>query len=534
MDVVRAAHREVPWLTIGEVIRAKARERADRDAVAFGLGQRLTYAALDARSDWLAGAFTELGVRKGDRVASLLPNSPEQLLTWLAAAKLGAIAVPLNVSLRGADLGHVLREAAPTVFLTDQTLRPVYESARGEGAPRLAAEIMIGEPTSGYLGFDQLETAQRQPPAVEVSPSDAVCILFTGGTTGLPKGVLRSHFSYICAAVRYAEIFRPTSDDRHFASMHLFHCGGQEISFLGPVFNNVPTMIPRWFSARDYWTQVRAFGGTIIEALGSLVAVLLRQPPQPDDRDHPVRVAVGATQSVSAETRSEFEKRFGVRLLEVYALTETGTLLISNHLDDERAGSVGKPRGWGEVAVVDELDRPRPPGQVGEIVIRPTLPYSMSMGYYGRPDATLERWRNLWIHTGDLGYLDDDGWLYFTGRMAYWIRRRGENVSSLEVEQVIDAHPRVVESAAVGVPSELGEEDIKACVVLQAGTMVSPDEIVRWCEDRLAYFKVPRYVEFTGQLPRSAAKSEIERHTLKAQGIGQAWDREAAGYQLRR
>ena len=218
----------------------------------------------------------------------------------------------------------------------------------------------------------------------------------------------------------------------------------------------------------------------------------------------------------------------------MYALTETGIVLIFNRPDDFKEGSCGKGHGWADIAIVDKNDDPLPPGEIGEILLRPKHPYSFMLEYYNKPKATLEVFRNLWFHTGDLGYLDEEGFLFLIGRQAHWLRTGGENVACFEVENVINQNPKVAESAVVGVPAELGEEDVKAYVVLEEGELMEPLDVIKWCEDRLARFKVPRYIEFVMSLPKSITKSEIERHKLKKIGIGDAWDREKIGYKLKR
>jgi acyl-CoA synthetase (AMP-forming)/AMP-acid ligase II len=288
----------------------------------------------------------------------------------------------------------------------------------------------------------------------------------------------------------------------------------------------------RWFSASNYWDQVRKYDATIFNYLGTMIQVLLSQVDDPED--NPAVYGFGA--AAPEERIEDFEDRFGVELVEVYGLSETGTLATFNPTGDgnaTRAGSIGRPVSYADVRVVDDQDNPVEPGENGEIVVRPTRSNTMMREYYEKPIQTVEDWQNLWFHTGDIGYEDEDGRLYFVDRKAYSIRRRGENISSFEVESVIDDHPDVQESAVVGVPSDLGEEDVKAVIIPAHDGDIDPLDIVQWCEDRLAYFKVPRYVETTDAFPKTATE-RTEKYKLKDEGVADAWDREAVGYELDR
>jgi crotonobetaine/carnitine-CoA ligase len=253
--------------------------------------------------------------------------------------------------------------------------------------------------------------------------------------------------------------------------------------------------------------------------------ILMKQPPRDDDSDNPLRLMVGA--AAPSHLCSAFERRFNTLILEGYGATES-TVCLVNPIDSRRHGSCGKPiTGW-DVRIVDDDDNPVPSGTTGEIVARPLRPYLGTSGYDGMPEATLELTRNLWLHTGDLGYQDEDGYFYFVDRKKQALRRRGENISSFEVEAVIGSHPAVVECCVVGVPSELGEEDVKAVIVLHNSVVIEHKDIIEWCRPRLAQFAIPRYVAFRPSLPKTPSE-RVEKHRLKSEGVtSDCWDREAA------
>ena len=491
----------------------------------------LTYADADRLSNRVANRLTQMGVGKGDVVATLMYNSVAHALTWFGCAKIGAVFAPLNVSLVRDDLAYSINDTGAKLLVIDEELAPAGNAA----SPLLNRRPLIlvhGDPAvieaGDAAGFDTLLGDDETLPRVEIKGSDPAAIVYTGGSTSMPKGVLVSHLYYIGAAIRYAEIAEATEDDVHFANSHFFHIGGQQFAITGPLYNGMTGVMEKWFSATRYWEIARKYGATIIDPIGTMMAVLLRQPPTDLDRQHRVRVGIGiASGQVHTQFRRQFEARFGAPMLEVYAMTEVGVLICSERLDDRRDGSSGRPHGWAEIMVVDPDDNPVPPGIVGQLVLRPRVINTYMIEYINKPTETLAAWKNLWYHSGDLGYIDDDGYVYFIGREAHWVRRRGENVSAFEVEKVICEHPSVQDCAIIGVPSELGDEDIKACVHVAPGAaQPQPQDLVAWCRDRIAYFKAPRYIEFVDEFPRTMTKNEIARHELRARGIGPAWDRE--------
>lgn len=487
----------------------------------------LTYSQADALSNELANRLVELGLGKGDVVATLMYNCIEQALIWFGCAKIGAVYAPLNVSLARDDLAYSLNDTGAALFVVDEELAPAYNAAR----PMLRLE-----PRAYVLGaaqavphaqrFERLLGASSAPPQADVRPHDPSAIVYTGGSTSMPKGVLVPNFYYIAAALRYGEVARVTEGDVGFANSHFFHIGGQQFGVTGPLYHGITGVMEKWFSVSGYLDVARRHGATIIDPLGTMIAALMNRPESPLDREHRMRVGIGiASGQVRRDVRDAFEKRFGVTLLEVYAMTEMGVLLCSERIDDRRAGSSGRPHGWAEICVVDPEDNPVPPGVQGQILLRPKVLNSCMLRYVNKPEETIAAWRNLWYHSGDVGYLDADGYLYFVGRQAHWIRRRGENVAAFEVEQAITNHPAVLDCAVVGVSSDLGDEDIKAYVQLRPGFEgTDPAQLVLWWKERIAYFKVPRYIEFVSGFPRTMTKNEIARHELRARGIGQAWD----------
>lgn len=519
--------------TIGDLVALRA---ANGDKPLLWVGDdMITYRQAHERSDRIAAGLAELGVEQGQVVSTLMYNSIDHLAVWFACAKLGAIWSPINVSAINRDLSYTLNDSTAPVLIVDPEFVEPVAALRHE-TPDVRVVVARGDAQAakraGMVPWERLLASGSPPPAVEVHPTDPMAIMYTGGSTGMPKGVLVPHLYYFANAMRYGRAAHPTSEDVHFGIGHLFHGSGQHTGLIGPMYANMTTSLARWFSASAYWDRARQHGATIIDPIGPLIAAIVQQPVKPNDRDHAVRVGIGAaTRQIGRDVRDEFERRYGVPLLEAYAQTETGTILTFETVEDHAAGrhSNGKPQEWLELRILDDHAIPVPAGQSGEICYRMNDPGSFMLEYWRKPAETVAAWRDLWFHTGDIGHVDEEGYMYFTGRQAHWIRRRGENVSSFEVERIIEEHPAVVTCAAVGVPAQLGDEDIKVYVQLAAGASVTAEELADFCAERVSYFKVPRYVEFVDEFPRSTAKQEIERHTLRAGGIGDAWDREAGG-----
>ena len=487
----------------------------------------LTYEQADSRSNEVANRLIELGIGKGDVVATLMFNSVAQALVWFGCAKIGAVFASLNVSLARDDLAYSLNDTDALLFVVDEELAPAYNTA----APQLKRKprtLVLGSCAAvpGGEPFERLLGASSALPHADVRPHDPAAIVYTGGSTSMPKGVLVPHFYYIAAALRYGEIAGATQDDVGFANSHFFHIGGQQFGVTGPMYHGMTGVMEKWFSVTRYLDVARRHGATIIDPLGTMIAALMNRPATPLDRDHRMRVGIGiASGQVRREIRDAFERRFGVTLLEVYSMTEMGVLMCSERIDDRRPGSSGRPYGWADICIVDHEDNPVPAGAQGQILLRPKVLNTSMLRYVNKEEETIAAWKNLRYHSGDIGYLDQDGYLYFVGRQAHWIRRRGENVAAFEVEQAVTDHPAVLDCAVVGVESDLGDEDIKAYVQLRPDSpAVDPAELVGWWKERIAYFKVPRYIEFVDAFPRTMTKNEIARHELRARGIGHSWD----------
>ena len=522
--MIKVADRTIPWGTMSDLVEAKAEEHGNAIFAEIA-GQPLTYAELERQSRAVAENLVARGVVKGDRVGTLLFNSIEQVLMCFGCARAGAIWVPINAALRGEDLSYTIRDSGVVLLVTEDEC--LAEFVRLGDAEKAQVELfVVGNAPAPYRGFAELLEARDGIVLPQCAPSDTGAILYTGGTTGLPKGVLLSQFSFILGGLRYRDVFDAQRGERHFSVLPLFHAGALHWALMGPLVSDMSTVIDRRFSANSYFERVRECRANIIDPFGAVVTLLCHQPPSPLDTKHDVRISVGVVQNLPDGIPEQFEKRFQIPMISVYGLTEAGGNITSNRLPDRVPNSNGRAHGWAEIRIADDDDLPLPAGEVGEILLRPTYPHMFGQGYHNAPEQSLKAIRNLWLHTGDLGYLDDNDNLYYLGRQAHWIRRRGENISAYEIESAMAKHPHIDEVVVVGVRSEIGEDDVKAFIIPACGATIDFVELVGWTAERLAAFKVPRFIELVDDFPRSATKQEIERSKLKAMSNARAWDRE--------
>jgi carnitine-CoA ligase len=524
---------------LSSIIEDKARQMPDHVVFQFR-DDPLTFGELNERINKAANGFRALGVEKGDKVAIMLPNCPEFLYAWFGLNKIGAIEVPINVALKGNGLTYQIVQSDSVVLVADTEYLDRLEGVSQDLSTLRHAAFLDRSGAEDKLPnwqgietlwFGQVMDHPSTTPTADVGFSDIASILYTSGTTGVSKGVMLSHhywYDVWSDAVSYA---RYTEDDVLYSGLPFFHGNAQGITIGPAILADAKAVIVERFSAGNLWDDCRRWNCTEANYIGGIIPILLKKPEQEDDGDNPLRVMVGAAAPV--DTWDQFESRFNTKLLEVYGMTECYCCLV-NPYDEPRPGSCGKPiTGW-DVKLVDDDDNEVPPGVTGEFIARPKRMFVGTTGYYKQPEATLDLFKNFWMHTGDLGQTDEDGYFYFVDRKKQALRRRGENISSFEVEAVINSNPAVLESCVVGVPSDVGEEDVKTVVVLQEGAELSGEELIRWCEPRMAYFAIPRYVAFRSSLPKTPSE-RVEKYKLKAEGVtDDCWDREEAGVVLKR
>ena len=520
---------------MGAILAARAAEQPDRRAVQFE-SVALTYREWDEQANRVANALLGAGLQPGSRVAVMLPNQPEFLCAWAGIAKAGLVEVPVNTAYKGDLLAYLLEHAQCEALIVDGQWTDRVAKV-GDELHSLKTVVVVGTPGAELPRLrvvpwaDFVGGAASSAPDVTVTDEDISSILYTSGTTGPSKGVVLTHAANFYMARNVVGLMDYGASDIVFNAFPLFHVNARYSGVLPVMYADGESVLYSRFSASGFWQTCREHGVTAFNYMGALLMMLFKQPERPDDADNPVRRAYGAPAPVTIY--EQFEKRFGMQLVEVYGSTEAGTVTM-NSVDSFRIGSCGKPVPYYDVRIHDEHDRPLPPGEVGEIVVRPREPHALFEYYHGMPQESLHTFRNLWFHTGDRGRTDEDGYFYYVDRMKDSIRRRGENISSWEVEKVVTSHDSVAEAAAVGVPSELTEEEVLIVVVAKPGESVDPVDLLDLCQERLPHYAVPRYVRFLDELPKTPSQ-RIEKYRLREEGlVPGTWDREEHGYEVHR
>jgi crotonobetaine/carnitine-CoA ligase len=460
-------------------------------------------------------------------------NRLEFLSVVLGCGWLGAVAVPINTASRGMQLQHILENSGCVLLVADGASCPALAGVDGS---RLALRrIWLLDEAAGAPALPASSCALPAlegdaAPAAEIRPGDTLAILYTSGTSGLSKGVCCPHAQFYWWGRIAARNLEIGQDDVLHTCLPLFHTNALNACFQALV-TGASIVCEERFSASRYFDRLAAAQATVTYLLGAMVPMLLARDPVPAERGHAARIALAP--GVPERFHAAFAERTGIALLEGYGSTETN-FALGGTLAEQRPGAMGRAAPEFEAMVADEHDAPVPDGQPGELLLRARQPYAIATGYFGMPDKTVEAWRNLWFHTGDRVLRDADGYYRFLDRMKDAIRRRGENISSYEVEQVLLAHPAVATAAVYAVQSELAEDEVMAALVCRPGCEIAPAALLDFCQPRMPYFAVPRYVRVLDDLPRTE-NGKVRKFRLREEGItGDTWDRDAAGYRVAR
>ncbi len=528
---------------IGQVVAEKAALHGERTFVQFE-DRRYSYRDLDVLSNRIANGLVLLGVKQGSHVAFMLDNKPEIVLIYFALCKLGAVAVPLNTAAKGELLAYYLTQSDAELVIADvaQLDRIAAVTAR---TPKLRHIVFLRNekaPAAGFADpglphsdFDALLGAPDVRPAAQVRFCDLHALLYTSGTTGPSKGNLSTHAHALSIGLVLAQAYGYRPDDVIYLCLPMFHGNAWLCSVIPALVADASIVISRRFSASGFWDEVRRHGATQFNSLGAMTNFIWSQPPGPRDRDHKVRQVMSVP--TPQHFYHDFERRFGIKFTTVYALSDFCMVAVSGPDDPPgKWASSGKASEQVEIRIADDDDFELPRGQTGEILVRTAMPWQHAQGYYNMPEASLLAYRNLWFHTGDRGYVDHDGYLFFVDRKKDAIRRRGENISSFEVEQIILKHPAVLEVAAFAVTSEHSEDEVMVSVVLRADQVLSESGLIEHCNENMAYYMVPRFIEFVAGLPKTMTE-KVEKYKLKAdvqKRLSAVWDREKSGILVRR
>lgn len=526
------------WV-LPRILRERAERHPDRPYIRFGDGDWVTYGEIDLRANRIANALIARGLQKGQCVSTLMPNSVDQVALWFGILRAGGVQSPINLAYRGDFLSWVINlPESRFLVISDELLDRLNDVA--DELPLLEHVFLWSSdaphgphPKVNFEPFAVLDDAPDTDPGVEVTWVDDARVMFTSGTTGRSKGVIKQHASDYFSGRTYNEVCGVTEDDIFYTCLPLFHSNAQMLSCYPAMIAGARIQISARYSSTNFWREVTECGATILNTVSAMNYFLWNTPPGEYDRAHKVTriMAMPAPKDIYYE----FRERFGIRWHEGYGLTETGMVTYVPP-GIEKPGSCGMASPGFEVSVVEPgTDRPVPSGTSGEIVVDIKLPNIVMRAYAGMPEKTAEDFKNLKLHTGDLGQMDDDGYLYFMDRVKDYIRRRGENVSSMEVERIVASHPGVLEAAAVGVAADEGagsEQEILICVVPRENPP-DPHELLTYCVDKMPYFAVPRYVRFMEHLPKTPTE-RVRKVELRDMGLGDdVYDRATSGPEVK-
>jgi crotonobetaine/carnitine-CoA ligase len=529
--------------TIGRVLADRAARVGDRPFLRWQ-GRVTTYAQAESLSNRYANGFAKLGIRHGDHVAVMMPNCPEFLWVVWGLGKLGAVAVPLNTAAKGDMLAYFLDHSDSTCLVIDAQWADRLRAV-ASGLTKLR-ECLVHAPPQDPLpdmlpGRPVRRLAQIvadddcAPPLDHVRCDDTHLIMYTSGTTGPSKGVMCPHSQGLGIGRSIATDFGYQSDDVLYVCLPLFHANALWYSCYAALWADASVALSLRFSASAFWDELRQSGATQFNSLGAMTNIIMQLPAGPHEREHALRQCMIVP--VQQDLYREIRRRFGVKITSVFAMTEN--YAVTTFVPDERpekVGSAGSGRSASQLRIVDDDGRLLASGEVGEIQLMALQPGSMMKGYYRMPQETAQAFTDGWFRTGDRGWLDADGYLYFVDRKKEAIRRRGENISAYEVEMILSRHPAVLEAAAIAVPSELSEDEVMVYLVLRPGQRATHEEVVRFADANMSHFMVPRFVEFIDALPKTATE-KIEKYKLKLDAAARRdslWDRDKAGIRLQR
>ncbi|MGH9185751.1 MAG: AMP-binding protein [Acidimicrobiales bacterium] len=505
------------------------------------VGDTYTYGAVEARANRLAHGLAALGVGPADTVASILGNNVDAVTAWFAINKIGAVSVPVNTAYKGEFLRHQLADSGAAVVLAE----PDYVervAAVADELPLLRVVVHEGQRPDverGGLELLSLDDAMGQDetsPPDPNRPGDLTCLIYTAGTTGPSKGCMISH-NYACNLARIGlQGNDRTKDEVLWTPLPLFHLNATATSVLTTAMLGGTVAIYPRFSVSGFWPDIQRSGARIASLLGAMIPLLAQAPDTEESL-----ACFGQLRHVSgapfpAELQATWKERFGIETAgaNVYGISEAAPITSLPYGTGCPPGSSGRRNDSFDVRIVDDQDRDVSTGEVGEVIVRPLKPHAMFEGYWRQPAETLRIMRNLWLHTGDLGRFDEGGFFWFVDRKKDYLRRRGENISSFEMETAFLRHPDVSEVAVHAVFSDLTEDDVKVTAVLEPGSTLREEDLCRWAIDHVPYFAIPRLVEFRGELPKNPV-GRVLKYQLRDEGVTEAtWDREIAGIEIPR
>lgn len=534
------------WV-LPKVLREQAKRLGKKPFLQFGYKKPLSFHQTNRLANRVANALHGLGVAKAEKVAVYMPNSDDYVITWFGILKAGAVMVPINTAYKMDFLEYIIDSSdAEVLFIAEEYLDRMPPIAKSLSKLRhVIVWTRSGDRKFKRHGYrfrkmisysEFINSGSGKEPNVEVTFMDYARLMYTSGTTGRSKGVMRPSAADYSSARNYAEIMDVGPDDVCFTCLPLFHSNAMVMTVYPGLIKGAKVVVEERYSSSRFWKWMVDHGITKLNTVGTMSYFLWNTPPVPEEKQHKIKLVLGSP--APHDMIEEFMERFGIKFMEGYGLTEIGQCTWMRPGEPFRVGSCGKEAPNYEIKIADpETDEEVPRGSIGEIIVRPRIPNVMLHYYHKMPEKTVEDFRNFWFHTGDAGRMDKDGYIYFVDRVKDYIRRRGENISSFEVEKIVNSHPDIEESAAIGIKSEAGkyaEDELMVLVIPKEGKKIDPEELMDYLQPRMPYFMIPRFIRFVDSFPKTGTQ-RTQKNKLREQGVTKdTWDMVKADYKLKR
>lgn len=534
------------WV-LPKILKKQAKKLGKKPFLQFGYNKPLSFFQTNQLANKIANGLLALGIEKGDKVAVYMPNSDDYVITWFGILKMGAVMVPINTAYKMDFLQYIIDSSdAKVLFIAEEYLDRMPPIAKK--IPQLKHVIVWTRDGSAKFdkhgfnfrkmtSYSKFINAQRgSDPGVDVTFMDFARLMYTSGTTGRSKGVMRPCAADYSSARNYAEIMDVGPKDVCFTCLPLYHSNAMVMSVYPALIKGAKIVVEEKYSASKFWNWIKDHGVTKFNIVGTMAYFMWNTAPVPEEKDHKVKLVLGSP--APHDIIEDFMKRFNIKFMEGYGLTEIGQCTWMRPGEPFRVGSCGKEAPGYEIKIADpDTDEEVPRGHIGEIIVRPRTPNIMLHFYNKMPEKTVQDFRNFWFHTGDAGMMDKQGYIYFVDRVKDYIRRRGENISSFEVEKIVNSHPEVEESGAIGVKADAGrysEDEVMIVVVPKKGKKIDPKKLMKFMEARMPAFMLPRFIRFEADLPKTGTE-RVQKNKLRQKGITKdTWDREKAGYKVKR
>jgi len=500
--------------TIGELVDFQAKKYGDKPSfIVPETGRVVNYQQLGEGINRTVETLRQQGIGKGDKVSIIMPNIPEYAYVFFGAMKMGAVANPINIHLQVPEFQYILEHADSKIVVTTSDLTPLLQEVWQLWGKTLPVAIL--NEGDEDLHPQQAPVSTPAPPA-EVSPDDEAELLYTTGTTGRPKGVLLTHSNLLYEAQFIIDGHGLTENDKCLCLLPFFHINAEVVNLVSGLLSGGTIILPRRFSAGAFWSTLAKYQATWFNAVPTIYSILLNRPKEEAENLDLSRLKFGRSASapLPVSVLNTFSERFSFGIVETYGISETASQVTTNPMEtsQQKPGSAGKAQGC-KVKIINKEGQELPPGQEGEIMVKGE---NVMKGYYKNPEATAEAITpDGWFHSGDLGYLDEDGFVFITGRIKELIIRGGENIQPREIDEVLYSNPKIQDAATVGVPDPLYGEEVKSFVVLRPGEKCSEEELLKYCSERLAAFKCPKNIAFIEEMPKSPGGKIIRRKLVE-------------------